>query len=115
MRRRARMRKGQFGRGWRDSRRLIVAGFGLGRRGKGRWVGLKHSVLLALGEVRAAGPAVIVVEEVVDQVGGKRDQVGEKEPGCEDTHHGGSLEAVESSESMSHRGSYSSVVSLKFV
>jgi hypothetical protein len=42
--------------------------------------------VIALGEELARGRPVILVEEVVDEVRGGRDQVGEKNPGGHGTH-----------------------------
>ena len=43
---------------------------------KGRRIGLNFRRVLALGEVRAGRPAVVVVEKVVDQMRREREQVG---------------------------------------
>lgn len=60
------------------SREESVNGFGRDRRGRGNRIGLKLRGLLALDEVRAGGVAPFLIEEMVDQVRGERDQVGDK-------------------------------------
>lgn len=40
---------------------------------------LEHRILLAMGEVRASLPSVLVIKEMVDQVRRKRDQVRQEE------------------------------------
>ena len=57
------------------ARQEKLNGFALDRRGEGRWIGLKLRGLLALSEVRASRAALILVEEVVDEVRGEGEQV----------------------------------------
>lgn len=52
--------------------------------GKARRIGLNSRVLLALGQVRACWDAVVLVEEVVDEVRGEGDQVRDKQPRRQD-------------------------------
>jgi len=51
----------------------------LDRRGEGGRIGLKLRSLLALSEVRASRAALILVEEVVDEVRGERDEIDGKQ------------------------------------
>lgn len=51
-----------------------------GQRGQNGRIGLDHRGLLALGQEGALGVAVVLFEEVVDQVRRERDQVGKEEP-----------------------------------
>ena len=54
-------------------------------RGEGRRIGLNIRGLLALGQVRAGRASVVVVQEVVDEMRGKGDEVGGKQPRGQDT------------------------------
>jgi hypothetical protein len=72
--RQVRRRKGR-------ARQEKLNGFALDRRVEGGRIGRKLRGLLALSEVRAGRVALILVEEVVDEVWGERDQVRDKEAG----------------------------------
>lgn len=50
------------------------------QRGENWGICLDHVGLLALSQEGALGLAVVLLEEVVNQVWGERDQVGKKEP-----------------------------------
>ena len=60
-------------------------GISLARQGKARRIGLKLRGLLALGQERVGRGTVAIVEDVVDQVRGKGDQVGGEEARRQDT------------------------------
>ena len=53
---------------------------GSARDRQGRRIRLKLWVLLALGEVRAGRPAVVIGDEVVDQMRREREQVDGEQP-----------------------------------
>ncbi len=87
----------ESGRGQRRSRERNLKRVGRDGRGKARRIGLQSRVLLALGQVRAGWDTGPLVEEVVDEVGGKGDQVGRKQPRRQD--------AQEPTEQATHWGS----------
>ena len=87
-----RLGRGESGRGTERERDL-----GRERRGEGGRIRLELGRLLALGQVRADRPAVVFVEEVVDEVRRERDQIEEKETGgqgARDRERGGTAEPV---------------------
>ncbi len=80
-----------------------MKGCGRDRRGKGGRIGLKLRGLLALGEMRASQAALVVVEEVVDEVRRKRDHVGEKQARRQGAHCYEPPSAAEFSEHVTYR------------
>ena len=92
----------EVGRRSRERGNENARGLGRDRRGEGGRVRLKLRGMLALGEVGAGRAAVVVVEEVVDQVGRNRDQVGKKEAEGQGPPHAGNREVAGSSNPVVH-------------
>lgn len=65
------------------------SGMDLARQGKARRIGLKLGGLLALGEERAGRDTAVIVEDVMDEMRGKGDQVGGKQPRRQDARYSG--------------------------
>ena len=75
------MARRQVGRRKKGSGKERVKTFRRDRSDKGGQIGLKFRGVLALGEERAGLAPLILVEEMVDKVRRKRDQVGDEQAG----------------------------------
>ena len=79
------MAERRVGRRERSRRKNDLNRFVRDRRSHGQRIGLNARGVLALGQVRAGRAPVVIVEEVVDEMRGKGDQVGGKQPRRQDT------------------------------
>lgn len=94
----------KVGRRKRDSVRSGFQEFGGRQRGENRRIGLDCRGLLALSQEGALGLTVVLLEEVVDEVRGKRDQVDEEQTRRECAHGWESPGAVGPLARLAHRG-----------